>query len=150
MNETIHREWLKLIKHLQTKVELLEGFQVLKELRPHLTEDAFLEIYETMNKEGYELFAYVEEDEIVAVTGIITLTNFYDGRHIYVYDLVTKSTIRSKGYGEKLLAYIERLGKERGCEKVTLSSGLPRVDAHRFYEKKMDYDKTSYVFRKEL
>ncbi len=150
MHGTIHREWLKLIKHLQTKEQLLEGFQVLKELRPHLTGDTFLEIYETMHKEGYELYAYVEEDEIVAVTGIIMLTNFYDGRHIYVYDLVTKSTIRSKGYGEKLLTYIEGLGKERGCEKVTLSSGLPRVDAHRFYEKKMDYDKTSYVFRKEL
>ncbi|WP_331456880.1 GNAT family N-acetyltransferase [Bacillus sp. CHD6a] len=139
-----------MIKHLQSKKELLEGFQVLKELRPHLTEDTFMEIYETMQKEGYELHAYVEKEKMVAVTGIIMLTNFYDGRHIYVYDLVTKGTARSKGYGEKLLTYIEGLGKERGCEKVTLSSGLPRVDAHRFYEKKMDYDKASYVFRKEL
>nr|WP_316246625.1 GNAT family N-acetyltransferase [Sutcliffiella horikoshii] len=139
-----------MIKHLQTKEELLEGFQVLKELRPHLTEDTFIEIYETMQKEGYELYAYVVKEEVVAVTGIIMLTNFYDGRHIYVYDLVTKSTGRSKGYGEKLLSYIEELAKERGCEKITLSSGLPRIDAHRFYEKKMDYDKTSYVFRKEL
>ena len=150
MHGSIHREWLLLIKHLQTKEELLEGFQVLKELRPHLTEDTFIEIYETMQKEGYELYAYVEKEEVVAVTGIIMLTNFYDGRHIYVYDLVTKSTVRSKGYGEKLLTYIEALGKERGCEKVTLSSGLPRVDAHRFYQMKMDYDKASYVFRKEL
>ncbi|NLP49646.1 GNAT family N-acetyltransferase [Bacillus sp. RO1] len=139
-----------MIKHLQTKEELLEGFQVLKELRPHLTESTFIEIYENMQKEGYELYAYVEKEEVVAVTGIIMLTNFYDGRHIYVYDLVTKSTVRSKGYGEKLLRYIEALGKERGCEKVTLSSGLPRVDAHRFYQMKMDYDKASYVFRKEL
>lgn len=150
MHGSIHREWLKMIKHLQTKEELLEGFQVLKELRPHLTESTFIEIYENMQKEGYELYAYVEKEEVVAVTGIIMLTNFYDGRHIYVYDLVTKSTVRSKGYGEKLLRYIEALGKERGCEKVTLSSGLPRVDAHRFYQMKMDYDKASYVFRKEL
>ncbi|KMJ58036.1 acetyltransferase [Bacillus sp. LL01] len=139
-----------MIKHLQTKEELLQGYHVLKELRPHLTEESFLEIYETMQGEGYELHAYIEGEEVEAVTGIITLTNFYDGRHIYVYDLVTKSSSRSKGYGEKLLGYIEELGKERGCEKVTLSSGLARVDAHRFYEDKMDYEKSSYVFRKKL
>ncbi len=139
-----------MIKHLQTIEELLQGFTVLKELRPHLSEESFLGIYETMHREGYEVHALFDGEEVVAVTGIITLTNFYDGRHIYVYDLVTKSTSRSKGYGEKLLEYIEELGKEKGCVKVTLSSGLSRVDAHRFYEEKMDYEKASYVFRKTL
>ncbi|MCG1022579.1 GNAT family N-acetyltransferase [Sutcliffiella horikoshii] len=139
-----------MIKHLQTAEELLQGYTVMKELRPHLTEESFLEMNETMRREGYEVHALFEGEDVVAVTGIITLTNFYDGRHIYVYDLVTKATSRSKGYGEKLLRYIEELGKERGCEKVTLSSGLVRVDAHRFYEEKMDYEKASYVFRKKL
>ncbi|WP_339149411.1 MULTISPECIES: GNAT family N-acetyltransferase [unclassified Sutcliffiella] len=139
-----------MIKHFQTDEELLQGYPVLKELRPHLTEESFLEINETMQREGYEVHALYEGEEVVAVTGIIILTNFYDGRHIYVYDLVTKGTSRSKGYGEMLLKYIEEMGKKRGCEKVTLSSGLVRVDAHRFYEEKMDYEKASYVFRKKL
>lgn len=139
-----------MIKHLQTKKELIQGYHVLKELRPDLTEESFHRIYETMQGEGYEVHAYFEGEDVMAVTGIITLTNFYDGRHIYVYDLVTKSASRSMGYGEKLLDYIENLGKERGCEKVTLSSGLSRLDAHRFYEEKMDYEKASYVFRKKL
>jgi hypothetical protein len=33
---------------------------------------------------------------------------------------------------------------------VALSSGLPRVEAHKFYESKMEFDKTSYVFKKQL
>ncbi|WP_078381695.1 GNAT family N-acetyltransferase [Sutcliffiella halmapala] len=139
-----------MIKQLQTKEELHDGYLVLKELRTHLTEETFLEMYEKMTEEGYEMYGCYEGNEVVAVAGIITLTNLYDGYHIYVYDLVTASSGRSKGYGEKLLSYVENLAKEKGCQSVTLSSGLQRKDAHRFYEVKMQYDKTSYVFKKKL
>lgn len=80
---------------------MLQGFDVLQELRPHLEQTTFLKTYEAMKQEGYELYALYDENEAVAVTGIITLTNFYDGYHIYVYDLVTKSTERSKGIRRK-------------------------------------------------
>lgn len=139
-----------MIKQLQTKEELLQGYQVLKELRTNLSEEIFLGLFEKMEQEGYEIHACFEGEEVTAVTGIIPLTNYYDGYHIYVYDLVTASHARSKGYGERLLSYIETLAKEKGCQNVTLSSGLQRKDAHRFYEEKMDYDKTSFVFKKEL
>lgn len=139
-----------MIKHLQKKEELLQGYHVLKELRTHLTEETFFDMYEKMKQEGYEIHACYEGEEVKAVTGIIPLTNYYDGYHIYVYDLVTASHARSKGYGEKLLSHIETLAIEKGCQTVTLSSGLQRKDAHRFYEEKMEYDKTSYVFKKEL
>ncbi|WP_329610031.1 GNAT family N-acetyltransferase [Microaerobacter geothermalis] len=61
------------------------------------------------------------------------------GRHVWVYDLVTHSDYRSKGYGEKLLEFIHKWGEENGCKTVALSSGVERRDAHRFYEKKMGY-----------
>ncbi|MGD6834188.1 GNAT family N-acetyltransferase [Sutcliffiella halmapala] len=139
-----------MIKHLQSKEELLQGYLVLKELRTHLTEETFFDMYEKMKQEGYEIHGFYEGKEVTAVSGIVPLTNYYDGYHIYVYDLVTASHARSKGYGEKLLSHIEALAKEKGCKAITLSSGLQRKDAHRFYEEKMEYDKTSYVFNKEL
>ncbi|MBM7620911.1 GNAT superfamily N-acetyltransferase [Bacillus tianshenii] len=139
-----------MIKHLKTKEELLQGYEVLKELRTHLTEETFFAMYEKMKREGYEIHACYDSEEVMAVTGIIPLTNYYDGYHIYVYDLVTASHARSNGYGEKLLSHIEMLAKEKGCQNVTLSSGIQRKDAHRFYEEKMQYDKTSFVFKKEL
>jgi hypothetical protein len=42
------------------------------------------------------------------------------------------------------------LGKEINCKSVALASGLPRVDAHRFYEKRMGYSIISYEFKKEI
>ena len=37
-----------------------------------------------------------------------------------------------------------------GCEVVGLSSGLRRVDAHRFYEERMGYDRAGFVFTKQV
>ena len=139
-----------MIKFLVSEKELLEGYHVLKELRTSLSEKEFFKRFSIMQKEGYQMIGLEENGHIVAVAGIISLTNFYHGKHIYIYDLVTKSSMRSKGFGEKLLDYIIKMGKKKGYENITLSSGLQREAAHRFYENKMSFDKTSYVFVKSL
>lgn len=144
MNSTIS------IKHYETKEELLKGFQVLKQLRTHLNENSFFELYEEMKKEGYKLVGLEDNGETVAVAGIIILTNFYNGKHVFVYDLVTDHNRRSKGYGKHLLDYIHEYAKENGCKLVSLESGLQRIDAHRFYEEKMEFNKLSFAFRKEI
>ncbi|MED0673986.1 GNAT family N-acetyltransferase [Aneurinibacillus aneurinilyticus] len=60
------------------------------------------------------------------------------------------AALYEKGYGEALLNYVHNWSKENGYDIVSLSSGLQRIDAHRFYENKMEYDKVSYVFLKRL
>lgn len=139
-----------IIKELVTKEEILEGFQVMSELRTHLDVDRYFELFEVMKREGYKLFALYNQEQIVAVTGLIVLTNFYNGKHVYVYDLVTAASARSKGFGEELLSYVEKWAAKQGCETVALSSGLARVDAHRFYREKMNYEQPSLVFTKSL
>lgn len=138
------------IKEYESKTDLLRAFPVVNELRTHLTEDSFLELYEQMHKEGYRLIGLEVDERIVAVTGINLLTNFYNQKFIFVYDLVTTSSERSKGFGEKLMAYVHDLAKEQGCSYVTLESALHRVEAHRFYEEKMGYSKFCYSFRHQL
>lgn len=138
------------IQQYETKEELLRGFQILKQLRTHLSEESFFERYEEMKKEGYKLIGLEDHGLTVAVAGIIILTNFYNGKHVFVYDLVTNQNSRSNGYGKQLLAYIHEFGKENGCELVSLQSGLQRIDAHRFYEEKMEFRKTSFAFSKDI
>ncbi|MGX1902202.1 GNAT family N-acetyltransferase [Thermolongibacillus altinsuensis] len=141
-----------LIKELQTKQEILDAFPVMKHLRTHLDEHSYLELVnEARQKEGYRLFALYNKDEkIVAVTGFMPMITLYNGRFIWVCDLVTEPSERSKGYGEKLLSFVHRWSEENGYKIVSLSSGVQRVKAHRFYEEKMGYDKVSYVFLKRL
>lgn len=139
------------IKELQTKEEILEGFPVMKQLRTHLDEETYLDlVMEAREKDRYKIFALVDDENIVAVTGFKPMITLYYGRFVWVCDLVTDTNRRSKGYGETLLKFVHQWTEENGYESVALSSGLEKTDAHRFYENKMDYDKVSYVFKNSL
>lgn len=138
-----------MIKHLVTEEQWKEAFPVMNELRTNLTLELFIETVKTMASEGYQLIAIYANNEIVGVTGIIFRTNFYYGKHVFVYDLVTKSSVRSKGYGARLLEYVHQLGKEKECKVVALDSAFNNSNAHKFYQQ-MSYEKFCYSFRKLL
>lgn len=126
-------------------------YRLLVELRKDLQKEEYLNRLQAMREEGYKVFClFNDEEEIVSLAGVIIRTNFYAGRHVFVYDLVTKSTERSKGCGKQLLQYVEEWGAQQNCQTIGLDSGLQRKDAHRFYEEIMEYQKTSYAFRKNL
>jgi GNAT superfamily N-acetyltransferase len=140
-----------LIKELKNEKEWKEAYPVMKQLRTHLDEEQFLElVQEATQKEYYKIAALYDNEKMVAVTGFMPMITLYNGRFIWVCDLVTDSDSRSNGYGEALLNYVHNWSKENGYDIVSLSSGLQRIDAHRFYENKMEYDKVSYVFLKRL
>jgi GNAT superfamily N-acetyltransferase len=139
------------IKQLNGEKEWLDAYPVMKQLRSHLNESGYLKlIKEASDTDGYKLAALYEKGTIVAVTGFMPMVTLYNGKFIWVCDLVTDAGARSIGHGKKLLMYVERWAKNNGYDIISLSSGLQRLDAHRFYEEKMDYKKTSYVYVKEL
>ena len=139
------------IKELQSHDEIIEAFPVMKQLRTHLDESIYLElVIAAQENDGYKVFALLEGNEIVAVIGFKPMITLSSGRFIWICDLVADANRRSKGYGEKLLTYVQEWAKENNYESVSLSSGLQRTDAHRFYEDKMKYAKTSYVFKTTL
>lgn len=139
------------IKELNTMDEISEAYPVMKQLRSHLDEKTYIDLVtEAKEKDSYRMYALIDDGDIVAVIGFKPMITLYYGKFIWVCDLVTDAEIRSKGYGEKLLTYVHEWAKDRGCESVALSSGLKRKGAHRFYEERMDYDRVSYVFKKEL
>ncbi|WP_419880527.1 GNAT family N-acetyltransferase [Peribacillus sp. B-H-3] len=141
---------LETIFELTNTKQWLEAFPIMKQLRTDLTEETYIELLQDMSKDGYKLYAMYVEEKIVSLVGLSWRINFYNKRHIFIYDLVTDVSQRSFGYGEKLLKYIHDWANENGAEYVALESGLQRSDAHRFYEDKLDYDKWCYSFRKTL
>lgn len=139
------------IQELTTTEEWKQAFPVMNQLRTHLNVSSYIELLkEASEKEGYRLFALYSSNQVVAVIGFMPMITLYNGKFIWVCDLVTDEGARSKGYGEYLLTHIEELAKKEGYECISLSSGLQRTNAHRFYEEKMDYDKVSYVFLKRF
>jgi len=144
------------IRELTSEAGWREAFPVLRELREGLTEGAYLDYLREMREEGYRLFGLFEGDggsegggdELVAVAGVAVRTNFYNGRHLFVYDLVTRSDRRSEGHGGRLMDFLADWARERDCESLTLESGLWREDAHRFYEDRLDMERYCYTFKR--
>ncbi len=139
------------LNELTTPVEFKAAYPVMAELRDHLTEKEYLRRITRMQDEGYRLLALRDDTgDIVALAGFKIFVTLYAGNTLHVYDLVTASAARSRGYGQTMMEHIYTLGRENNCDAVTLDSGLQRLDAHRFYETKADIHKMGYAFRKDL
>ena len=127
------------------------SFSFSKQLRSHLREDEYVSLIQSaVNDHHYRIFGVLDGDALKGVVGFMPMTTLYYGSFIWICDLVTDENARSKGYGKRLLNFVEVYAKEHGVTKVALSSGLQRQDAHRFYEEKSSYDRVSYVFKKDL
>ena len=137
------------IKLAVTKTDIEKCSEVLLELRPHLNEVSFVTMVTEMIREGYKL-AFIEEDnKAVAAIGYRHLQFLYNGKHIYIDDLVTLEAFRGKGYAGALLDYVEAEAKQNGYKTVTLDSGHHRTTAHRLYLNKK-YAITAHHFVKHL
>lgn len=138
------------IKEVVTEADLHDVFPVLQQLRTKLSREEASSLFQKMKEENYKLFLLRnEENEVVSLAGVAICTNFYNEKHVFVYDLITAEAHRSKGYGNVLLSYVEKWGKEKGCSSIVLTSAFPRIDAHRFYERE-GFNKVSYSFYKAL
>ena len=121
------------IRNAATDEEVLRCFAVLSQLRPHLVAGEFLPRIRRMQGEGF-LLARVEEDgEVRAVAGYRYMDLLFSGRTLYVDDLVTDTTQRSRGHGAAMLGWLREQARANGCTTLTLDSGVQRTEAHRFY-----------------
>jgi len=118
----------------KTKDEIIACHPVMSQLRPHLDSTAFVTTTERMKNEGYQL-VYLADPDIRAVAGFRKMEMLATGPILYVDDLVTSAAHRSKGYGKHLLEWLLDEAKKQNCKYLELDSGLPRLDAHRFYER---------------
>ncbi|CAM3912563.1 hypothetical protein GCM10009865_07410 [Aeromicrobium ponti] len=89
-----------LIKELKNQKEWKQAFPLMKHLRTDLDEEGYLELVsEAVEKESYKLAALFENEKMMAVTGFMPMVTLYNGRFIWVCDLVTDPDQRSKDYG---------------------------------------------------
>jgi GNAT superfamily N-acetyltransferase len=136
-------------KRALTDQEIENCFEVMSELRTKLRKGDFLKTIRHMESEGYRL-AYIEDQgNVVAVAGYRIYTNLFMGKHLYVDDLVTADTARSKGYGEQMVKWLRNEGAKEACNVFHLDSGTQRGEAHRFYFRQ-GFTIASYHFSEQL
>lgn len=120
-------------KQAITDKEIEDCFDVMSELRTHLLRTSFLNTMREMEKEGYKLAFIKDKEKVVATAGYRVYSNLFMGKHLYVDDLVTSESERSKGYGEEMVVWLRNIAIKEGCNFYHLDSGTHRKEAHKFY-----------------
>jgi GNAT superfamily N-acetyltransferase len=116
-----------------TDEEIADCYPVMAELRPHIDADEFVERIKHQTQIADYRLACLIDVEVKAVAGYRISQNLAWGNFLYVDDLVSKASDRSKGYGGALFDWLVAHARENGCDQFHLDSGVQRFAAHRFY-----------------
>lgn len=121
-------------RHAVTDAELRACWPVMQLLRPHLRDaDELVARVDRMRGAGYRLLAAWRDGEVVSLGGYRLQENLVHGRFLYVDDLVTCIEARGAGWGARMLAALQRIAREAGCERFVLDTAVTNTGGQRFY-----------------
>lgn len=138
------------VRSAHSREDIGKCFPVVRQLRPHLSEESFLEqVLRQRENHGYNLVFIEKDGEVRAAAGYRLAEFLAWGKILYVDDLVTGEADRGKGFGGALLDWLLEKAREMGCSELHLDSGVQRFGAHRLYiGKRMDI--TSHHFSRKV
>ena len=82
---------------------------------------------------GARMCVATDGAEVTGVAVYRVFENTFNGRQLYVDDLVTDARRRSGGVGRALLSHLEQKARAAGLDNLALDSGTQRQQAHKFY-----------------
>ena len=121
------------IRMLADEAALRAAWPVVRQLRPQLHESGFVAQALRQFAAGYRAAALYDEGVPRAYAGWRVQEFLVHGLHLYVDDLVTDETARSRGHGKAILDWLKAEARRLGCTRLQLDSGTHRKDAHAFY-----------------
>ena len=129
--------------------DINDCYVIIKQLHTELTHSEYLKTMERLSGSEYKLVALYVDGVAKSVAGFHIGESFAWKKYLYVDDMVTDEESRSRGFGEKLLSWIEAYAAEAQCEQLHLDSRVIRHGAHKFY---MNYGliQGGYHFHKHL
>ena len=127
---------------------LARAERVHRQLRPNIPTD-YAGRLQRMFAVGARMVVAADSEEVLGVAVWRLIENTYEGRRLYVDDLVTDEARRSDGVGKALLDFLEQRAQALGCVVLALDSGVQRAQAHKFYFRE-GMVITSFCFRKTL
>ncbi len=98
----------------------------MRELRPYLDREAFVNIVRDMQQDGYTLVYLGTSHVVRGVAGFRIKRTLFCRKFLYVDDFVTASAERGKGYGKILLEWLKERARAEGCAQLHGVRHLPQ------------------------
>ena len=96
---------------------------------------------------SYRIFVALVEGEVAGTYALVILDNLAKrgAKCGVVEDVAVMPEQQGKGIGRSMMDHAREQCRLAGCYKLTLSSGLPREGAHRFYDS-LGFERHGYSF----
>ncbi len=136
-----------------TMAEFDQAFDFIEKLWTYNTYDkevirkVYAEVLENPN--DFAFFLYDGEEPVGFCHGTFFNTFWLSGQTCYVSSIYSHEGRRKQGLGTALMNHAKTLAEERGCNAIVLDSGMPRLEAHAFYEG-YGFAKHAYCFEYKL
>ena len=115
----------KEIKSIIPLVKVLNG----------LDESILLQRLEVMMQNNYQCIGVYDQEKLVGISGIWTLTKFYIGKHLEPDNVVILPEYRNKGIGELMMQWIDNYAKEQNCDAIELNAYIENEKGIEFWKK---------------
>ena len=117
-----------------------------------LSESDANDLFKRISSTGcHKIYIASIDDSIVGTFALILIQSLTHngGRSVVVEDVVVDMNFQGKGLGRQMMDYAAKAALQFGGEKLVLSSGKARTNAHEFYEH-LGYKKDGYRFALKL
>ncbi len=137
------------IVECNSDTEVMSTYPVMSQLRPHVEEGDYLNLIREMEGQGGQLIAAMEGGSVVGCAFFRQETRLFTGPMVYVDDLVSDQSQRSKGVGHALVEWMSDFCRARGIKNLVLDSAVHRGQGHKFYFRE-GFTITSFNFMKPI
>ena len=125
---------LKLIE-LTTKEEMLDCYELLTEVYPSLTKDAYDKELDVMIPNNYGQVAVYDQDRCVGLSGFWIGSKLWCGKYLECDNVVVALTHRRMGIAQMIFDRLSEKAKEENCSMMALDSYTDNFEAHKFFYK---------------
>ena len=133
LNKLAEKMKIEQLTHIDDTV--LNAF---KELIPQLTGlneyPTLEELQQVLQSEGSFLYV-AREDEKILGTVTLVIYKIPTGKKAWIEDVVVNESARGKGVAEALIRHVLEVARQKGIEKIALTSQPFRVAANNLYRK---------------
>ena len=133
---------------IKTQQEMEEAYEIINELAPELNKEDFLKSLNHDLLKNHKLFGLTSSGKLVSVAAVWLLMNGLLEKIMWIYAFVTTKSMRSKGFGRKLLLELENYADSENFNEIRVHSHRER--AITFWEKKANFEIFSHVLRKKI
>jgi GNAT superfamily N-acetyltransferase len=125
------------IVSLDNEILWLEALPIAKVLWPELQAEDYVRSLTSMSAKGYALWGTRFNGLLVGIAGVQEIELLARGRILWLFDMATHPHHQGKGFGARMLSFLEEYARTNGYSRLLLHTSVTRGATINFYRSQL-------------